>query len=97
MSRPIWKLHFLLAALCILVGCEGTESSPFNLRGNVTLDDEIIQGVTIQVEDDSGGQAETMTEVRGAYGFEVVPGDKTVSILAGIPGTLSARPASSRM
>ena len=79
------EVAHLVACLLVgtLIGCPGSDNS--NLRGNVTLDDQIIQGVGVRVDDGAGTEAETTTDVRGEFGFVVAPGVQTVSIISGIP------------
>ena len=79
--------------LCGLSGCTSSDDgSDANLRGNVTLDDQIIQGVGLRVDDGAGNEAETTTDVRGQYGFVVEPGTQTVTIIGGIPGNAQCSP-----
>ena len=76
-----------------LFGCSGSsDGADGNLRGNVTLDEQIIQGVGIRVDDGAGNEAETTTNVRGEYSFIVEPGTQTVSIVRGIPGNAQCSP-----
>ena len=89
-SRPI-----LIAAAAALVLCACDDEFAFGiLEGAVTLNGSSARGVVLRVT----GTAEAFVETGalGEYGFELVPGEYTVTVTDGLPAEAECFPGRSQ-
>ncbi|MBW1756091.1 MAG: hypothetical protein JRE45_15165 [Deltaproteobacteria bacterium] len=85
------------AAMLAFSGCASSSDDPnTNLRGKVTLNGDIAQGIEVTVEDGLGNEAQTTTDVQGSYGFIVLPGEQTVTLTNGLSDDVECAPGVSQ-
>ena len=85
------------AVMLAFAGCaSGSDDPNTNLRGKVTLNGDIVQGIEVTVEDGLGDEARTTTDVQGSYGFIVLPGEQTVTLTNGLSDDVECAPGVSQ-
>ncbi len=85
------------AVMLAFSGCASSSDDPnTNLRGKVTLDGDIAQGIEVTVEDGLGNEAQSTTDVQGSYGFIVLPGEQIVTLTNGLSDDVECAPGVSQ-
>lgn len=85
------------AVMLAFSGCASSSDDPnTNLRGKVTLNGDIAQGIEVTVKDGLGDEARTTTDVQGSYGFTVLPGEQNVTLTNGLSDDVECAPGVSQ-
>ena len=87
--------RILIATVAALLLCSCDDEFAFGIvEGSVTLDGNFARGIIVTVT----GTAEAFVETGalGEYGFELVPGEYTVTLADGLPPEAECSPGRSR-